>query len=159
MERRTLGILGATGSIGERRLILSISQRPFQIEYLTAGSNVERLIVLSKEFQPKYVAIADETKLSEFHTACPDIKIVSVEEAGAIPVDICMAAVVGTAGLKPTMNAIQNGNHVAFASKECLVAAGNIMMQVVKDSGAKLLPVDSEHNAIFQVFDGSNAKA
>jgi 1-deoxy-D-xylulose-5-phosphate reductoisomerase len=154
MERRSLSILGATGSIGNSTLdLVRHHGDKFDVRVLTAGSNIDRLITLSKEFKPRFVAIADETKIKEFQSVCPDIDIVSVDDAGAIPVDICMAAIVGTAGLTPTMNAIKNGNHVAFASKECLVAAGDLMMQAVANSGAKLLPVDSEHNAIYQVFD------
>jgi 1-deoxy-D-xylulose-5-phosphate reductoisomerase len=132
MALKTIGILGATGSIGDSTL---------------------DLITLAHEFKPQYVAIANEDKHAQFKQACPNVEIVSVVDAGSIVVDICMAAIVGVAGLVPTLNAIKNGKHVAFASKECLVAAGDLMMDAVYASGAKLLPVDSEHNAIYQVFD------
>jgi len=81
---------------------------------------------------------------------------VSVEEASSVDTDWTMAAIVGTAGLKPTMNAIERGQTVAFASKECLVAAGHLMMNAVRHNGTSFLPVDSEHNAIFQVFENHN---
>jgi 1-deoxy-D-xylulose-5-phosphate reductoisomerase len=154
MAVKTIGILGATGSIGDSTLdLIRHHDDKFDVVYLTAGSNVEKLMTLAREFTPQYVAIADESKRGQFTQNFPDIEIVSVAEAGAIPVDVCMAAIVGVAGLVPTLNAIKNGRHVAFASKECLVAAGDLMMNAVGASGAKLLPVDSEHNAIYQVFD------
>ncbi len=156
MAVKTIGILGATGSIGDSTLdLIRHHKDKFDVVYLTAGSNVEKLITLTQEFNPQYVAIANEDKHDQFAQACPNVEIVSVAEAGSISVDVCVAAIVGVVGLVPTLNAIKNGNQVAFASKECLVAAGDLMMNAVRASGAKLLPVDSEHNAIYQVFDKS----
>jgi 1-deoxy-D-xylulose-5-phosphate reductoisomerase len=154
MAVKTVSILGATGSIGDSTLDL-IRHNPihYNVRVLTAGSNIARLIELANEFKPEYVAIADITKHKDIQSELPSTKIVSIDEAALVDADWTMAAIVGTAGLKPTMNAIQRGQTVAFASKECLVAAGHLMMQAVKKHGATLLPVDSEHNAIFQVFD------
>lgn len=154
MAIRTIGILGATGSIGDSTLDLIRHHRDqFDVVYLTAGSNIEKLIALVHEFNPQYVAMANEDMHSQLKENFPHVEIVSVADAGAIKVDLCMAAIVGVVGLVPTLNAIKNGKHVAFASKECLVAAGDLMMDAVRASGATLLPVDSEHNAIYQVFD------
>jgi len=156
MAVKSVSILGATGSIGDSTLdLIRHHSNRYDVRVLTAGSNVDRLIQLAAEFKPQYVAIADERKHATFKSAHPTIEIISVDEAASVDVDWTMAAIVGTAGLKPTMNAIKRGKTVAFASKECLVAAGDLMMQAVSDSGATLLPVDSEHNAIFQVFDNA----
>jgi 1-deoxy-D-xylulose-5-phosphate reductoisomerase len=154
MAIKTVSILGATGSIGASTLdLIRHHKNNFDVRVLTAGSNVDRLIELAAEFQPQYVGLADETKHGKFHSEHPDIEIVSVEDAAMIDSDWTMAAIVGMAGLKPTMNAIKRGKTVAFASKECLVGAGDLMMNAVRKYGTILLPVDSEHNAIFQVFD------
>lgn len=160
MERRSISILGATGSIGDSTLELIRHHRDdYDVKVLTAGSNVEKLIALINEFKPQYVAMSAQDHYQTLKSQCPDVEILSVDEAASINADWTMAAIVGTAGLNPTMNAIQRGQTVAFASKECLVAAGNIMMNAVQDSKATILPVDSEHNAIYQVFDQNNRDA
>ena len=154
MERKSVTVLGATGSIGASTLdLIRHHHDRYDVRVLTAGSNVERLIRLAQEFKPEYVAIANQKSITQLKSQCPDSKVISVDEAALVDTDWTMAAIVGTAGLIPTMNAIQRGKQVAFASKECLVAAGNLMMRAVRDNGATLLPVDSEHNAIYQVFD------
>jgi 1-deoxy-D-xylulose-5-phosphate reductoisomerase len=99
------------------------------------------------------VALGDAVLLPALKSRLPDVKVCTVLEAAQIDADITMAAIVGTAGLAPTMEAVKRGKTVAFASKECLVAAGNLMMDAVKKYGATFLPVDSEHNAIFQVLN------
>jgi 1-deoxy-D-xylulose-5-phosphate reductoisomerase len=154
LNQKSISILGATGSIGDSTLdLIRHHKEKYDVRVLTAGANVQKLIKLAQELSPQYVAIADESKHAEFKSACPNIEILNTEEAASVDADWTMAAIVGTAGLIPTMNAIKRGKQVAFASKECLVAAGTLMMDAVKQSGAKLLPVDSEHNAIYQVFD------
>jgi len=154
MERRSVCILGATGSIGDSALDLIRHHKDlYDVKVLTAGYNVDKLIKLAQEFLPQYVAIADASQYSKLKESCPDVEILSVEEAASVPVDWTCAAIVGMAGLVPTMNAIRQGNTVAFASKECLVGAGQIMMDEVTKCGTSFLPTDSEHNAIFQVFD------
>lgn len=153
---KTVTILGATGSIGASTLdLIRRHKDKYEVKVMTAGGNVNRLIELSNEFKPEYVALADESTHAAFKEACPDIQIVSVEEAALIDTDWTCAAIVGTAGLVPTMNAIKRGKTVAFASKECLVAAGELMMKAVAEYNTTMLPVDSEHNAIYQVFDES----
>lgn len=153
---KTVSVLGATGSIGESTLdLIRYHKDAYDVRVLTAGYNVDKLITLAKEFKPEYVACADENQFSTLQDALPTCKVVTVEDASLVPVDWTMAAILGTAGLKPTMNAIRQGNTVAFASKECLVAAGQLMMDAVHKHKTTLLPVDSEHNAIYQVFDNA----
>lgn len=154
MERQSVSILGATGSIGDSTLnLIRYHKDKYDVKVLTAGSNVEKLIALTDEFSPEVVAIADDAHYQTIKSECPNVNIMSVDEAASVEADWTMAAIVGTAGLTPTMNAIKRGQTVAFASKECLVAAGDIMMNAVKHNKTTLLPVDSEHNAIFQVLD------
>ena len=160
MERKSVSILGATGSIGDSTLdLIRHHIDKYHVKVLTAGSNVEKLIALTNEFKPEVIAIADDAHYQHLKSQCPNVKILTVGEAASVDADWTMAAIVGTAGLTPTMNAIKRGGQVAFASKECLVAAGGIMMNAVKTYGTTLLPVDSEHNAIFQVFDNAQRQS
>lgn len=158
---RSLTVLGSTGSIGRQTLEVAAKHpEKFRITALAAGRNVALLAEQARAFKPKFVAIADETQHAALKNLLPDVKIgagaQAVIDAAAMDSDITMAAIVGTAGLRPTMEAIRRGRTVAFASKECLAAAGTIMMDAVKKHGTTLLPVDSEHNAIFQVFEDKN---
>jgi len=161
---RSVSILGSTGSIGTQALdLIAHHADDFHVEALSAASNVDLLIAQARQFKPRFVAIADENKTARLLDALPGIEVAggteAVIRAGAMNADITLAAIVGMAGLLPVMAAIARGKTVAFASKECLVAAGPIMMAAVRHSDAVLLPVDSEHNAIFQVFDKNNAQA
>jgi 1-deoxy-D-xylulose-5-phosphate reductoisomerase len=157
---RRISILGSTGSIGCSTLDV-ISQQPdaFEMVALTAQNNAAKLIEQAKKFQPKAVVIGDEAHYETVKDAlaATDIDVSAgaqaLCDAAARPADLVMAAIVGVAGLNPTMAAIKTGASIAFASKECLVCAGDLMMDACKQSGSTLLPVDSEHNAIFQVFD------
>lgn len=155
MAVRTVTVLGATGSIGDNTLDLIRAHRDrFKVTVLTAGQNAEKLVALAREFEPAYVALADRSKHEFLKENLPaSVKITDMDTAASVDTDWTMAAIVGTAGLVPTMKAIQRGKTVAFASKECLVAAGDLMMDAVRKYGTTFLPVDSEHNAIFQVFD------
>jgi 1-deoxy-D-xylulose-5-phosphate reductoisomerase len=156
MAIKTVSILGATGSIGDSTLdVIRHHKDQYSVKVLTAGSNIDKLIQLAKEFEPEVVACADTQNFQILKDNLPNTEIMSVADAAAVESDWTMAAIVGTAGLVPTMNAVKRGRTVAFASKECLVAAGDLMMDAVKNCGTTLLPVDSEHNAIFQVFDNS----
>ncbi len=157
---RSVTILGSTGSIGCSTLDL-ITRNPgkYRVEALTANTNVDRLACQAIEFGARYAAIADESKYDDLKAALSGTKIeaaageTAVMEAAERPSDWVMAAIVGAAGLRPTLAAIRRGVVVALANKECLVCAGVLVFEEVKKSGATLLPVDSEHNAIFQVFD------
>lgn len=156
---RRVSILGATGSIGESTLRV-IAQHPdsYQIAALTAQENAEKLITLAQKFHPAVVAIGNEQKLNEVRDALKPLGIAvfagakGIEEAACVPADITMAAIVSSAGLIPTLRAIEQGTSVALANKEALVCAGNLVMQACATHGTRLLPVDSEHNAIFQML-------
>ena len=157
---RRVTVLGATGSVGASTLDL-VGRDPerFPVEALTAGSNVERLIELARLHRPRFVAIADESRYGALKDGLAGTGIAvgagdaAVREAADRPAGWVMAAIVGSVGLKPTFAAIRRGALVALANKESLVCAGALMTDEAKKRGAKLLPVDSEHNAIFQVFE------
>jgi 1-deoxy-D-xylulose-5-phosphate reductoisomerase len=156
---RRVSILGATGSIGESSLRV-IAQHPkrFEISALTAQDNAEKLILLAKKFLPSAVAIGNEKHLPTVRAALKPMGIAvfggaeGVEQAASLETDITIAAIVGSAGLLPTMRAIEQGGSVALANKEALVCAGHLVMHACTTHGTKLLPIDSEHNAIFQVL-------
>lgn len=156
---RRVSILGATGSIGDSSLRV-IAEHPerFSISALTAQNNAEKLIALAKRFRPELVAIGNEAHYAEVRMALTPLGITvlagarGVEEAASAPTDISIAAIVGAAGLMPTLRAIEQGASVALANKEALVCAGELVMKLCATHGTTLLPIDSEHNAIFQVL-------
>jgi 1-deoxy-D-xylulose-5-phosphate reductoisomerase len=164
--RRRITILGSTGSIGVNTLnLIEFAQSGggnLEIEALTAFSNVGLLVEQAKKFRPKYVAIGDLALKNELESALAGEGIEvgagadAVTEAATRDADWVMAAIVGSAGLNPTFAAARRGASIALANKECLVCAGDVLTDTIRDSGATLLPVDSEHNAIFQVFDFKN---
>ncbi|MBF0392487.1 MAG: 1-deoxy-D-xylulose-5-phosphate reductoisomerase [Alphaproteobacteria bacterium] len=157
---RRVTILGSTGSIGCNTVDM-VRRHPdiFQVEALTANRNVDKLAAQALELRPRLAVVADPSA----HRALVDalsgsgIEVASgpqaVIEAASRPADWVMAAIVGAAGLEPTLAAIRRGVVVALANKECLVCAGALVTAEVERSGATLLPVDSEHSAIFQVLD------
>lgn len=159
-------ILGATGSIGQSTLDL-IRQNPeaFDVIGLTAHRSVTELARSAREFNADCAAIADATLYDDLKQALAGTSIEAAAGEGAVtelasrPSDYVMAGIVGSVGLRPTLAAVRTGTCVAFANKECLVSAGPLMMQEVGAHGATLLPVDSEHNAIFQVFESHNRAA
>jgi 1-deoxy-D-xylulose-5-phosphate reductoisomerase len=159
-EPRSVTILGSTGSVGCQTIDL-IDRHPgkYAVEALTANSRVELLAEQAKRLRPRYVAVADESRYTELKDALSGEGIevaagqAAVTAAAEGPADWVMAAIVGAAGLRPTLAAVRRGAVVAFANKECLVCAGELMMREIEQRGATLLPVDSEHNAIFQVFE------
>ena len=158
---RSITILGATGSVGSSTLdLVRRNRQDWQVEALTAHSNVAQLAALAKEFGAKQAVIADEARYAELAEALAGSGVEAAAggaalcEAAAHPTDIVMAAIVGCAGLAPVMAAIEQGRTVALANKEALVSAGEVMTAAVEKHGATLLPVDSEHNAIFQCLQG-----
>ncbi len=163
---RRVTVLGATGSVGASTLDL-IGRDPerFPVEALTAGSNVQRLVELAKLHRPRFAAIADERQFAALKEGLAGTGIEAgagesaVIEAADRPAGWVMAAIVGAVGLGPTYAAIRRGALVALANKEALVCAGALMTGEAKRRGAKLLPVDSEHNAIFQVFEDVRREA
>ncbi len=165
-QRKSVSILGATGSVGGSTTdLLLANPGSFSVVALSGGRNVARLAQLAHALKPEFVAIADPDGYADLKNALSGTGIeiaagdAAVCEAAARPSDWVMAAIVGCAGLLPTLTAVRRGATVALANKECLVSAGDIMMREVEASGATLLPVDSEHNAIFQVFEQHRRKA
>lgn len=163
-NRRRITVLGSTGSVGVNTLDLvdfarKRGEAEVAVEALTANSNVALLAEQARKFRPRFVAIGDASKGQELKSALSGEGIEigagpeAIEDAGARDADWVMAAIVGAAGLKPTLNAAKRGAAIALANKECLVCAGDVVMDAIRKSGGVLLPVDSEHNAIFQVFD------
>lgn len=157
---RSVTILGSTGSVGCSTIDL-IERNPdaYVVEALTARRNVDLLVEQAKKFNPRYVAIGDE---EHYHAVKAGLSGSGIEVAAGTeaivaaarrPADFVMAAIVGAAGLAPTLAAVNRGAMVGLANKECLVCAGSLMVDEIKRNSAVLLPVDSEHNAIFQVFD------
>ena len=157
---RTLTILGATGSVGSQALDL-VARNPgrWQVEALTANSDVEGLAAAAKASGAKFAAIGDEKAWGALKAALAGTGIEAAAGAEALceaarrPGDIVLTAIVGAAGLPPTLAAVERGATIAIANKETLVCAGPVVTAAARASGAVLLPVDSEHNAVFQVFD------
>lgn len=161
-EGRSVSILGVTGSIGQSTMLVIEELRAqgvdIPVRAVCAGRNVDALADACRRMRPRFAALADETLLEEARAALDglDIEVAAgasaLVEAAARPADWVMSAIVGAAGLAPTMAAVRRGALVALANKECLVCAGPLMLAAAAASGARLLPVDSEHNAIFQVL-------
>lgn len=159
-KKRRVTILGSTGSVGTQTVDL-IAREPekFQVVALTARSNVKLLAEQARLLKPELVVVADESKYLEAKEAVAGLGVAvaagasAVVEAAEMESDWVMAAIVGAAGLPSTIAAAKRGVKLAFANKETLVCAGPLMMDLVAKHGCKLLPVDSEHNAIYQVFD------
>ena len=165
VNQRSLTILGATGSVGKSTLDL-VRERPdrFKIKGLTAHTNFESLARLALEFRPDSVVIADETYYKQLKDCLSgtDIVVHAGEDAlfalAAVPVDCIVGAIVGIAGLGSVHSAIQAGQKIALANKETLVVAGHLIMPMLRRTGASILPVDSEHNAIFQCLKGESGE-
>lgn len=159
---RSISILGATGSIGDSTLDLIRHERDkWQVRALTAHCSAEKLARLAREFGAEVAVVSDEACLPELREALAGSGIEAAGgaealcDAAALGADVTVAAIVGCAGLAPTMAAIEQGGIVALANKEALVSAGEVMTAAVARTGATLLPVDSEHNAIFQCLQGN----
>lgn len=160
--KKRIAIFGSTGSIGTQALEV-IREHPnlFEVEILTAQTNDALLLKQALEFKPNAVVIGDETKYESVKTALAgtDVKVFAGEQsleevANFDTYDIMLAAIVGFAGLKPTLKAVQKGKLIALANKETLVVAGDIVMQQALENRAPVIPVDSEHSAIFQCLVG-----
>ncbi|MEH6632124.1 MAG: 1-deoxy-D-xylulose-5-phosphate reductoisomerase [Halopseudomonas aestusnigri] len=160
---RSITVMGSTGSVGTSTVdLLQRSPELFIVEALTANKNVELLAKQAVELGAKLAVVADPNKYNDLKSALSgsDIEIgagpAAILEAARRPSDMVMAAIVGFAGLAPTLEAIKRGATILLANKEALVCAGDLMVREVERYQAKILPVDSEHNAIFQVFDYQN---
>ena len=159
---KKIAILGSTGSIGTQTLdVVREHSDELQVVALAAGSNKERLKEQIKEFHPKLVSRSDEKKAQELkeELAGEQVEVVCgmeglIEVAGADSADVVVTAVVGMMGILPTMEAIKKGKDIALANKETLVTAGHLIIPMAKEYGVSILPVDSEHSAIFQSLQG-----
>jgi len=157
---RRISILGSTGSVGCSTVDLIERQREtFAVEALTANTNVELLADQARRLRPRLAVVADASRYKALKEALAGTEIEAAAGPDAVvaaaerPADWVMAAIVGAAGLASTLAALKRGVVVGLANKETLVCAGDLVMQTLRESGATLLPVDSEHSAIFQVFD------
>ena len=156
---KKISILGSTGSIGTQALeVIDSLKDKFEVIALTAGSNVNLLSCQIEKYQPKYVSVKNSKDSEYLSSKYPDIKIYNGEEgliniADIKEADIVLVAVSGKIGLKPTIEAIKNKKDIALANKETLVMAGDIIMKLAKENNVKILPVDSEHSAIFQCLN------
>lgn len=164
-REKSVTVLGSTGSIGCNTIdLIERSPELFKVKALTANRNVTLLAEQARRLNASLAVVADESMygLLKEAMAGTGIEIAAgrraVVEAAELESDFVMAGIVGAAGLEPTLAAVRRGAEVGLANKECLVSAGDLFMHEVRDSGAKLLPVDSEHNAIYQVFDFDNAE-
>ena len=159
---KKIAILGSTGSIGTQTLdVVREHSDELQVVALAAGTNKERLKEQIKEFHPKLVSLSDEKKAQELkeELAGEQVEVVCgmeglIEGAGADSADVVVTAVVGMMGILPTMEAIKKGKDIALANKETLVTAGHLIIPMAKEYGVSILPVDSEHSAIFQSLQG-----
>ena len=163
IKKKQIAILGSTGSIGTQALQV-IEEHPelYEVYALTANNKVDMLIAQARKFQPEAVVIANEEKYDQLKEALRDLPIkvyagtealCQIVESG--PIDIVLTAMVGYAGLKPTINAIRARKAIALANKETLVTAGHIIIPLAKEYKVPILPVDSEHSAIFQSLQGA----
>jgi 1-deoxy-D-xylulose-5-phosphate reductoisomerase len=166
MALKRLSVLGSTGSVGTQTLdIIAQHEADYRLVALIGGRNVAVLAAQAKRFRPLVTVISDEACLTELRAALAGTGLdcaagrQAVLEAAAIPVDWTMSAITGVAGLEPTLAAVAQGGTIAFANKEALVSAGDVMLRAVAAAGATLLPVDSEHNAIQQALADGNAGA
>lgn len=165
-EHRRVTVLGSTGSVGCNTLdLLTRYPDAFTVEALTAYCNVDELARQARAHNASLAVIGDESRYEDLKRALSGSGIEAAAgsqalvEAAERPAEWVMSGIVGAAGLAPTLAAVRRGAVVALANKECLVCAGDLVMQEVSDSGATLLPVDSEHSAIFQVFDFERPEA
>ena len=162
IKKRTIAILGSTGSIGTQTLQV-VEEHPdkFEVYAITANTRVDELIQQARKFMPEAVVIADESKYPKLKEALADLpikvyggyeSICQIVESG--PIDIVVTAMVGFSGLRPTINAIKAGKAIALANKETMVVAGELINELAMKHQTPILPVDSEHSAIFQCLAG-----
>jgi len=160
--KKSIAILGSTGSIGQQALeVVAANPNNFSVEVLTAGNQADLLIEQARAFKPNVVVIGNENQFDKVSDALAthDIKVYTGDDALASVVemdiiDIVLVALVGYAGLRPTIKAIEAGKNIALANKETLVVAGDLVTKLAKEKGVNIYPVDSEHSAIFQCLAG-----
>ena len=160
IKKRKIAILGSSGSIGKQALeVIEEHYNLFEVEVLTVNKNADLLIYQAKKFKPNAVVVVDESMYSKVSDALFDEDIMVYSGADALEqvvsfkeIDIVLTALVGYAGLKPTIAAINAGKDIALANKETLVVAGELITNLAREKGVNILPVDSEHSAIFVAF-------
>jgi 1-deoxy-D-xylulose-5-phosphate reductoisomerase len=159
---KSIIILGSTGSIGTNTLdIVRRFPEEFRVVGLTAGSNIDKLEAQIRQFKPNAVAVSSESSAASLRNRCADlpVEIMAGEDgitqvASALDAELVISAIVGAAGLVPTLSAIRSGKHIALANKEPMVMAGKLMQDEARKHGVRIFPVDSEHSAIFQSLEG-----
>ncbi len=160
---KRLAILGSTGSIGKSALkVVRHLSDQFQVTALAAKSNIDALYEQALEFHPKVIAVWDEVRAEELQHRLPKIKVLAgmaglCEIVASDHVDMVVAAMVGTAGILPTLAAIEAHKEIALANKEVLVSAGALVMAKARENNVKIIPVDSEHSALFQCLEGEDS--
>ena len=157
---KSISILGVTGSIGQNTAeLVRANPDKFRVETVIAQKSVDKLTALAKDLNAKTAIVADETKYKELKDALSGTKIKAeagddaMFAASSQKVDLFLSSAVGFCALEPTMHAIKAGSNIGLANKECLVCAGSLMTKAADSSGVKLIPIDSEHNSIYQIFD------
>ena len=163
---KKISVLGSTGSIGTQTLDVVRNNKDIEVVALAAGRNINALAEQIREFSPKLVCVAEEKSVSELKLLTPDLRYEIcfgmeglVRAATMAEAQIVVTAVVGMLGIIPTVEAIKTGHDIALANKETLVTAGHIIMPLAKEHNIRILPVDSEHSAIFQSLNGEDASS
>lgn len=162
---KKIAILGSTGSIGTQTLDVVRANKDIRVLGISAGRNIKKLEEQAREFSPRLVAVWDEAAAAELRVKLQDteVRVVSgmeglLELAAMEETEILVTAIVGMLGIRPTIEAIKAGKDIALANKETLVTAGHLIMPMAKEYGVQILPVDSEHSAVFQALNGENKK-
>jgi len=162
---KRIAILGSTGSIGESTLKIARHLKDkIEVRAIAAKSNIDKLEQQAREFSPELIAVFDEDKALELQKRLPNHRVVAGMEglkavAGLASVNMVVSAMTGTLGLEPTLAAIKAGKDIGLANKEALISGGGLVTALVKEKGVKLLPIDSEHSAIFQCLNGEDRSA
>ena len=160
--KKSISIFGVTGSVGNSTIeLLRKRKDEFEVIAITCNSDIKNISLLANEFNPKIVAVANEKKLKELKENIPsNIKCCAgsegICEAASYKSDIVIASIVGLAGLKPLIESIKSSSVIALANKECIVSAGSLIKKLSKQNNCNIIPVDSEHNAIYQILDGKS---
>lgn len=160
---KIISILGVTGSIGTQALdVIRNNPEHFKLGAIAAGRNIDTLQTIIKDFNPPLVSVQDESAATELKQQFPHIEFTyganGLDEVAVSDADILLTAILGSVGLKPTLKAIGAGIDIALANKETLVAAGDIVMSAARKNNVQIIPVDSEHSALFQCLKGESEK-